>query len=33
MQKLWNFGGRDIILDDEFSLSILDAFTVSTEEH
>ena len=33
IQKIWNFSGRDIISDYEFLLSILNAFTVGTEEY
>ena len=33
IQKLWNFSGRDIISDYEILLSILNAFTVGTEEY
>ena len=32
-KSFWNFRGRDIISDYEFLLSILNAFTVGTEEY
>ena len=32
-KKLWNFSGKGIILDHEFLLSILNAFTVGIEEY
>ena len=32
-QQLRNFSGRDIISDNEFLLSVLNAFTVGTEKY